>query len=113
LCDRCKERRDLAPSDFAEDPRFEACGLAVGDSIWEPRGCERCGGTGYRGRVGVFEALEVTGDVRKLVGPSVDAAVLDEVGRGAGLTTMMDDAVAKCRQGVTSVAEVLRVTTMR
>ena len=113
LCDRCKERRDLAPADFAADPRFEACGLTVGDSIWEPRGCERCGGIGYRGRVGVFEALEVTGDVRKLVGPGVDAAVIDEAGRRAGLTTMMDDAVAKCRQGVTSVAEVLRVTTMR
>ena len=113
LCDRCKERRELGSDDFEADPRFEACGLVVGESVWEPRGCERCGGTGYRGRVGVFETLEVTGDVRKLVGPGVDASTLDEAGRRAGLTTMMDDAIAKCRQGITSVAEALRVTTVR
>lgn len=113
LCDRCKQRRELGPDDFEADPRFEACGLVVGESVWEPRGCERCSGTGYRGRVGVFETLEVTGEVRRLVGPGVDSSALDEAGRRAGLTTMMDDAIAKCRQGITSVAEALRVTTVR
>ena len=113
LCDRCKERRELGSDDFEADPRFEACGLVVGESVWEPRGCERCSGTGYRGRVGVFETLEVIGDVRRLVGPGVDSSALDEAGRRAGLTTMMDDAIAKCRQGITSVAEALRVTTVR
>ncbi len=113
LCDRCKELRELGSGDFEADPRFEACGLVVGESVWEPRGCERCSGMGYRGRVGVFETLEVTGDVRKLVGPGVDASTLDEAGRRAGLTTVMDDAVAKCRLGITSVAEALRVTTVR
>ncbi len=113
LCDRCKQRRELGPDDFEADPRFEACGLVVGESVWEPRGCERCSGTGYRGRVGVFETLEVTGEVRRLVGPGVDSSALDEAGRRAGLTTMMDDAIAKCRQGITFVAEALRVTTVR
>ncbi len=113
LCDRCKQRRELGSDDFEADPRFEACGLVVGESVWEPRGCERCSGTGYRGRVGVFETLEVIGDVRRLVGPGVDSSALDEAGRRAGLTTMMDDAIAKCRQGITSVAEALRVTTVR
>ncbi len=113
LCDRCKSQRRLATADFAADPRYEMCGFLVGESVWEPRGCERCGGIGYRGRVGVFEALEVAGEVRNLVGPAVDANALDEAGRRAGLTTMMDDAIAKCREGVTSVAEVLRVTTAR
>jgi general secretion pathway protein E len=59
----------------------------------------------------VFEALEVGGEVRDLVGPRADTSALDQAGRRAGLTTMMDDAIGKCRQGVTSVAEVLRVTT--
>jgi general secretion pathway protein E len=111
LCDRCKSQRRLTRDDFASDPRYETCGLSAGESIWEPRGCERCGGSGYRGRVGVFEALEVTGEVRNLVGSGADAAALGDASRRAGLTTMMDDAIAKCRQGVTSVAEALRVTT--
>ena len=113
LCDRCKSQRRLSGDDFAADPRYEICGLTVGESVWEPRGCERCGGIGYRGRVGVFEALEVTGEVRNLVGPGIDSNTLDEAGRRTGLTSMMDDAIAKCREGLTSVAEVLRVTTAR
>jgi len=113
LCDRCRAQRVLGPSDFSADPRYETCGLAVGDTVFEPRGCERCAGVGYRGRVGVFETLEVKGEVRDLVGPTSDSNVLDEAAARAGMTTMMEDAVAKCRSGVTSVAEVLRVTTVR
>src|SRR5271157_3407628 len=113
LCDRCKMQKRLTEADILADPRYETCGLSVGESVWEPRGCERCGGVGYRGRVGVFEALEVGGEVRNLIGSGVDSGALDEAGRRAGLTTMMDDPIAKCRQGVTSVAEVLRVTTAR
>ena len=113
LCDRCKTKTQLCEADFAADPRYETCGLSVGDVIWAPRGCEWCGGVGYRGRVGVFEALEVTGEVRDLVQPGIDSNALGEAGRRAGLTTIMDDAIAKCRQGVTSVAEALRVTTAR
>src|ERR1700716_4346381 len=55
LCDRCKTKRDLTPADLAADPRYSAVGLKVGEPIFEPGKCERCGGTGYRGRGGVFE----------------------------------------------------------
>jgi len=113
LCDRCKSPREISAPDFAADPRYEVCGLSVGEPVWEPRGCERCGGVGYRGRVGVFETLEVEGEVRNCIGREVDTAALDEAAERGGLTTMMEDAIAKCREGITSVAEVLRVTTAR
>jgi general secretion pathway protein E len=113
LCDRCKVRKEISAADFDADPRYEACGLSVGDAVFEPRGCERCAGIGYRGRVGVFETLEVDGDVRSCVGQHIDAVALDQAARRAGLTTMMDDAIAKCREGVTTVAEALRVTMAR
>ena len=61
----------------------------------------------------MFEALDVSGEVRDLIGPQVDSHTLDEACIRAGMTTMMADAVAKCRAGTTSVAEVLRVTTVR
>ncbi len=67
LCDRCKERRTLRASDLSGDPRYQALGFRAGDTIHEPAGCERCGGTGYRGRTGVFEIIEMTDDVRKLI----------------------------------------------
>jgi general secretion pathway protein E len=113
LCDRCKARKEISADEFAADPRYEACGLSIGESVFEAKGCERCAGAGYRGRVGVFEALEVDGEVRSCVGQHMDAATLDQAARRAGLTTMMDDAIAKCREGVTTVAEALRVTMVR
>jgi general secretion pathway protein E len=88
-------------------------GLKAGDSICEPAGCERCGGTGYRGRSGVFECLEMTEPVRRLIGSDTDSGVIEQAAVTNGMTTMIEDAVAKCRAGVTSAAEVLRVTTVR
>src|ERR1043166_1219950 len=113
LCDRCKAKRTLTPADVSADPRYAALGLQAGETVHQPAGCERCGGTGYRGRSGVFEILDMVDEVRKLVGSHTDAATLDEAAARAGMTTMTDDAVAKCRAGLTSAAEVLRVTTVR
>jgi general secretion pathway protein E len=113
LCDRCKVQRRLAASDLAADPRFELCGLASGDVIFEPRGCERCGGVGYRGRVGVFEALEITSEVRDLIGRDARSDLLDEAAARAGMAPMVSDAMAKCRAGITSISEVLRTIVVR
>jgi general secretion pathway protein E len=113
LCDRCKTQRGLTPHDFAADPRFEALGFKVGEMIHEPRGCERCGGTGYRGRVGVFEVLTIDESVRGLINAQTDGNTIDRAAVLAGMTTMVDDGVAKCRAGITSPSEVLRVTTIR
>jgi general secretion pathway protein E len=113
LCDRCKMQRSLTSDDFAADPRFEALGFKIGETIHEPRGCERCGGTGYRGRVGVFEVLTIDESVRGLINAQTDGTTIDRAAVRAGMTTMVDDGVAKCRAGITSPSEVLRVTTVR
>src|SRR4029077_18684933 len=90
-----------------------AVGLKVGETIFEPGKCERCGNTGYRGRVGVFEVLQVTEEVRHLINVQTDSVSIDKAAIQAGMTTMIEDGVAKCRAGVTSPAEILRVTTTR
>ena len=61
----------------------------------------------------MFEVLDVTGEVRDLIGPNAESGALDAAAMKAGMTTMIDDAVGKCRIGATSVAEALRVTTIR
>ena len=113
LCDRCKTHRKLSRADLAADPRYSGVGLKVGETIFEPGKCERCGGTGYRGRVGVFEVLQVTEEVRHLINAQTDSVSIDKAAMQAGMTTMVEDGVAKCRAGVTSPAEILRVTTIR
>jgi general secretion pathway protein E len=113
LCERCKSSRALIDGDFDDDPRLAAFGFRTGEMIWEPCGCERCGGAGYRGRIGVFEVLELSNDLRELIGEKTDGLKIDEMAIRAGMTTMLDDGIAKCRAGLTSPAEILRVTTMR
>jgi general secretion pathway protein E len=113
LCDSCKASWQLTTADLAEDPRYAVLGLAAGELVHEGSGCERCGGTGYRGRTGVFEVLEATDDVRALIGARSDSGAITRAARETGMTTMFEDAVRKCRAGTTSAAEVLRVTTVR
>jgi len=113
LCERCKSPKTLFDADMAEDPRLEALGFRCGEMLQQPCGCERCGGTGYRGRLGVFEVLELTGDLRELIGEKTDGLKIDEMAIRAGMTTMLDDGIAKCRAGLTSAGEILRVTTVR
>ncbi|WP_027554111.1 GspE/PulE family protein [Bradyrhizobium sp. Cp5.3] len=113
LCDRCKTSRPLTHADIDADPRYAAVGLAVGNIVFEPVGCERCGGVGYRGRIGVFEILEMNEDVRALVEEQSDWESIDKVAIRNGMTTMIEDGLAKCLSGMTSAAEILRVTTVR
>lgn len=113
LCDRCKTSRPLTDADVEADPRYAAVGLAVGNVIFEPAGCERCGGVGYRGRIGVFEVLEMNEEVRALVEEQSDWESIDKVAIRNGMTTMIEDGLAKCLSGMTSAAEILRVTTVR
>jgi general secretion pathway protein E len=113
LCERCKSSKVLTDVDLAEDPRVAELGLKIGETVYSPCGCERCGGTGYRGRVGVFEVLELNNELRSLIGEKTDGLKIDEAAIRSGMTTMLDDGVAKCRAGITSPAEVLRVTTAR
>ena len=113
LCDRCKQPETLDVTTCANDRRYGALGLKVGDCIWRPTGCERCNGSGYRGRTGIFEVLEMTDEIHELIGARADAREIDRAARAAGMTTMIEDAVVKCLAGVTSPAEALRVTTVR
>lgn len=113
LCDRCKVPHALTEADLAKDPRFAVIGFKCGEVVHEARGCERCGGTGYRGRNGVFEILEMSDEVRTLIGPQTDSHSIDAAAMRGGMTTMLEDAVAKCRAGWTTVPEVFRVTTVR
>ena len=113
LCERCKTLKQLTAADLAEDPRLATLGFKAGETVHAPCGCERCGGTGYRGRLGVFELLELDNELRELIGERTDGLRIDQTAIKNGMTTMLDDGIAKCRAGLTSPAEILRVTTTR
>lgn len=74
------------------------------------KGCEHCGKTGFRGRYGIFEMLDVTGEVRKLILAGKHAAEIKEQALKEGMRTLREDARDKVLQGLTTVEEVIRVT---
>ena len=73
-------------------------------------GCEECGGSGFRGRAGIFELMEMNDELRQLVMAGADASRLTEAARRHGMRNLREDGWAKVRNGVTTAAEVTRVT---
>jgi general secretion pathway protein E len=110
LCEHCKSPRRLSADDLARDQRCTALGFRSGDVVHEAKGCEWCGFSGFYGRQGLFEVMEVTAQVREAIGPKTEAVELEQIARREGMTTMIDDGVRKCRAGVTTIDEVFRVT---
>ena len=73
------------------------------------KGCRACVNTGYRSRIGIYEVLEVRGEIRDLIVSKASSDAIASAAIRLGMTTMLEDGFAKAGQGVTSVAEVLRV----
>lgn len=102
LCDHCK-----APVQVAAELIGGEAGTFV--SVFEPVGCAKCADTGYDGRIGLYEVLEVSDEIRKLV---IAAAGADEISRVAvaqGMQTMREDGIQRVLAGHTSAAELARV----
>jgi general secretion pathway protein E len=74
------------------------------------RGCEVCFGTGYKGRKGIFELMELNEELRRLIIRNEDASILTTAARKNGMNTLREDGWAKVARGETSVEEVIRVT---
>jgi general secretion pathway protein E len=110
LCEHCKQPRRLSAQDLSRDRRYASLGFKVGEVVHDPKGCDSCGFNGFRGRKGVFEVVNVTPALRSAIGPKTEAADLETVARNEGMTTMIEDGVAKCRAGLTTIDEVFRVT---
>ena len=79
----------------------------------EPVGCDRCGGSGYRGRTGLFEVLEPDAETRATFRRGADATSIELAALRKGFRTMNVDALEKVKSGITSPADVFRVTPQR
>ncbi|MDO8515601.1 MAG: GspE/PulE family protein [bacterium] len=78
-------------------------------TVYEGKGCKFCHFTGYAGRLGVFEVLEVTKKIRQLITEKKDADVINQAAIDEGMVTMLEDGLLKISQGLTTIEEVLRV----
>jgi type IV pilus assembly protein PilB len=87
--------------------------LGVGaDQIkfYKGKGCASCNNTGYKGRVGIYEALEVDDDIRRLIVKKAPYEEIMALVTKKGMITLRQDALMKAAQGLTSLSEVIRVS---
>jgi type II secretory ATPase GspE/PulE/Tfp pilus assembly ATPase PilB-like protein len=77
--------------------------------FYRRRGCARCGETGYRGRVGIFQLLEMSDHLEQLASERASREEIDRAARAEGMRSLWDDGVAKVAAGLTSVEELARV----
>src|SRR5437868_1532266 len=99
ICQHCK-----ASAGTAMTPEGEAV------ETFQGTGCERCSGSGYQGRVGIFELMELNDDIRKRIMANEDASQITGAARRNGMRNLREDGWLKVREGVTTAAEVMRVT---
>jgi len=107
LCAACK-RKERATVSWLRSVGFE--GVAEEIEVCRPGGCEQCAHTGYRGRVGIFELMELREEIRRQILANADAGALTETARAQGMRTLAEDGWEKVREGITSPEEVMRVT---
>ena len=108
LCRHCREPETIA------DERWEELGLGTAPRkkirVYNPVGCPKCFGTGYRGRVGLYEVLVVDDELRELIATGGTVLDIQRMAREKGVESLRDDAVRKVLDGSTSYLELLRAT---
>lgn len=107
LCPDCKETR------YADEVEMKLLGLEGQKPrkicVPHPGGCPKCNGTGYYGRIGIYEIMEMTSHLKQIVAKSLGTKELEEEARKEGLRTLRDNAAAYVLDGMTSISEMLKV----
>ena len=105
VCDDCRESYEPAPEHVA----FVSGGEVTSETLTRGAGCRTCRGTGFRGRVGVFELVRIDAALRDAIAARESRSALQVLASRAGFTSLRTDAWQKARAGVTTVEEVIRV----
>jgi type IV pilus assembly protein PilB len=108
LCDHCKEaykpsKEELELARFPEHVRKDI------KELFRPVGCSRCGKTGFRGRMGLYEVMLVTEEIERLTAEGKSSEDIRRVAIEQGMITLRADGLERVRQGLTSVEEIFRV----
>jgi len=105
ICVGCKEEAEADPV------LLRRLGLEAKDDqlkFYRGKGCDKCGMTGYRGRIGIFELLRVTPEMTPLILERADSGSLQRAARAQGMRTMLEDGIRKALRGTTTLEEVAR-----
>jgi type IV pilus assembly protein PilB len=114
ICPSCKMAVSLKREEALKNISAEYLNKYFKDEkeivIYQGKGCKACHFTGYSGRIGLFEVLELTERIKKLIVEKSDSDVIEKEAIAEGMTTMVNDGIFKIAQGLTTLKEVMRVT---
>jgi type IV pilus assembly protein PilB len=114
ICEMCKTSADVPIQELAKNVPTTSLKKHFGDKkevrIYKGAGCKICHNTGYTGRLGVFEVLEVSKKIKELISAKADADEILKQALAEGMSSMLDDGLDKVAKGMTTIEEVLRVT---
>ncbi len=108
ICSKCKEKIKVS-KEFLEEARIPE-GTFPDNTVYKGKGCSHCNQTGYKGRVGLYEVMPISPEIRQMI---LKGASSDEIAKQAvkeGMATLRDDGMEKIRQGVTTIEELMRET---
>jgi type IV pilus assembly protein PilB len=109
FCNNCKSPAKI-PAQTLIDIGFSP-EEAKSVKIFEPKGCEKCHNTGFKGRVGLYEVMEIDGELRELVMVGASTSELRQKAKEKGMLTLRMSGIEKIKAGTTSIEEVLREST--
>ena len=119
ICSHCKEEVKISDSARASiekvlsqipEAQKKDLNLPKEIKIYKGKGCSKCGGSGSKGRIGVFEVIYMTEEINNLLSDKVEESDLWEAARRQGMVTMKQDGILKVLAGITTLEEVERVT---
>ena len=108
VCSECKAPYTPTPSEcrlLGLTPEYLA-----NHQFYKGKGCRRCGGTGYKGRIGIYEIFLITEDIAKMIFNNENSSTLRDFARRNGMRSLRDDAMRKVEAGISTLEEVLFVT---
>lgn len=110
ICPNCKQPHTPTPAEIRMlrlTPEYLA-----NHQFYKGTGCDRCGRTGYKGRIGIYEIFEVTEKIAELIFANKPSGVIREEARKMGMRSLRDDAIRKAEAGISTLEEVIFVTLM-
>ncbi len=117
ICDNCKVSVDMTASDYKAYAKnfpdeFVKDNFKHSDfkRVYKGKGCDECHGTGYVGRIGIYEVMEIDDDIRTAIVNKENASTISEIAISKGMRTMLEDGLEKVRLGITTIDEVIRVS---
>lgn len=116
LCSKCKQEVTLTKEEHEELQKMRpdlAGFIKLGEKMFKEKGCEECSSSGFKGRVGLYEVLQVNKQIRYIISNGASTDELLEQAKKDGMTLIVEDGVKKLREGLISLSELTRVTAIK